>query len=565
MKQNLFVLSDVSLSTNLYVGGNTTLSTVTQVTLGSGYKIFWKDITAAGGTLQNSSGFGILLSTGTTWAASVPVEFIGITGTTAGGAWTGPNGVGITALAGPTAVIGTTSTVLSGTEGYPIPERTGLSSFPPSNSNGLVPSPGYSLQKIGNGLEFADFDWYRSALLSTTGGLNTQQILSTSVTTQINPANDAAFYNLYSQFDSFKNFKNTTWNGVIPKNTPVRFYVFNTYTDGVINNNGQLSSFELIGPTYTHNVYKEDCNCNYQYDSYTGYGYGFGATLTGAKDMADFNLAQDIGIFREFNPCPTYGRNKSSFTLSNDFLPEVEGLYTAGSFPYKLSYVGSETGFLMFQYQMYAAPDRVIFRRNDTNAIIFDTTVAGEIRDNPPSTIDSLIQTKSIGIYCVPKADSYDTIKAEIIKYELDDGGGVIKYPGFWNYKIISKPNDLLTNIYMDYLTAFSCIGIPNQTWTTNWIVPITYTRKIRVKFQPNHPDAGATLEQDRLKMSTLFGGTSSVVIDTGPSIATYSQDLILASNVTGVKIEITTDTSNINVTQFKWIFGVANSGVNPF
>ena len=163
------------------------------------------------------------------------------------------------------------------------------------------------------------------------------------------------------------------------------------------------------------------------------------------------------------------------------------------------------------------------------------------------------------------ETDSYDTIKAEIIKYELDDGGGVIKYPGFWNYKIISKPNDLLTNIYMDYLTAFSCIGIPNQTWTTNWIVPITYTRKIRVKFQPNHPDAGATLEQDRLKMSTLFGGTSSVVIDTGPSIATYSQDLILASNVTGVKIEITTDTSNINVTQFKWIFGVANSGVNPF
>jgi hypothetical protein len=65
--------------------------------------------------------------------------------------------------------------------------------------------------------------------------------------------------------------------------------------------------------------------------------------------------------------------------------------------------------------------------------------------------------------------------------------------------------------------------------------------------------------------MSTLFGGTSSVVIDTGPSIATYSQDLILASNVTGVKIEITTDTSNINITQFKWIFGVANSGVNPF
>jgi hypothetical protein len=208
---------------------------------------------------------------------------------------------------------------------------------------------------------------------------------------------------------------------------------------------------------------------------------------------------------------------------------------------------------------MYTVPDRIIYRRTDTNAIIYDTTVAGEY-NNPAfyAGDNAALQTRSIGLVCIYKTESYDTIKAEILGYEND--------VGFWNYKVIAKPNDLLTNIYVDYLTSTSTVTYGgSQTWTTDWVVPVTYTRKIRVKFQPNHPSATIP-EPDRLVLTSLIrGGTTSTSLDTGPSILTTTQDLLLANNVTGVRIQITTDTSDINDTQYKWIFGVSNSGVNPF
>ena len=90
--------------------------------------------------------------------------------------------------------------------------------------------------------------------------------------------------------------------------------------------------------------------------------------------------------------------------------------------------------------------------------------------------------------------------------------------------------------------------------------MPVTYTRKIRVKFK-----AGGT-EPDRLVMTALVrGGGTSSLIDTLSTKSTVTQDLSLANNVTGVRIQITTDSTNIRADQNKWTFGVANSGVNPF
>lgn len=401
------------------------------------------------------------------------------------------------------------------------------------------------------------------------------------------PATNTNFYNRYGSpingVPNWTTFANTKWNGIVPANTPLRFYVLNTYTDGVINNAGFLSTYELFNnnesSTFVHNSFGNCEGCNYRYDEYTGYGFGTGLAFEVASGEAQANLDLDINTYRSFNPCPFQGLDISSFIASNSTLaPEWDGFYLnttyyggAQSPPFRTNYIGSNTGWCFLYFNAYAAPNRYIFRRNDTNALIYDTLCVGEIRNNPPAGVDLVIDppNHSLGIYCFYKNSSYDTIKTEIIKMEATSSAG------FWEYKIIGPGQDILTNIFIESVTSSSCIGIPNQTWTTNttlngiphnnWIVPIVYNRKIRVKFEPN-PPAAVALEPDRLKIVNLLpGGSESTLLDTGPTTATYNQDVTIPSNATGVRIEITTDTSNINVEDVKWNFGIKPSGVNPF
>lgn len=401
------------------------------------------------------------------------------------------------------------------------------------------------------------------------------------------PATNTNFFNRYGDpvngVPNWKTFAGTKWDGVVPPNTPLRFFVLNTYTDGIINNNGFLSTAELlnneISQTFVHNSFGSCEGCNYRYDEYTGYGFGTGLTFDSASGEAQANLDLDINTYRSFNPCPYQGLDISSFIASNSSLaPEWDGYYLnttyyggAGNPPFRTNYIGTTTGWCLLYFNAYAAPNRFLFRRNDTNALIYDTLCVGEVRNNPPAGVDLVIDppNHSLGLYCFYKNSSYDTIKTEMIKMEATSSAG------FWEYKIIGPGQDLLTNIFIESVTSSSCTGIPNQSWTTNtnangiphnnWIVPIIFNRKIRVKFVPNPP--GATeLEADRLKMvNLLVGGSESTLLDTGPTLATYNQDINIPSNATGVRIEITTDTSNINVEWYKWNFGIKPSGINPF
>ena len=513
-----------------------------------------------------SVGFGLCISVGASWATSTPIEFIAFSGSSV---FNGPSG--IIATAGP-------ALTYINSDGF-----VGRSDIAKNIFNTIIWEDGgnpahlgtLSLQKTGYGKEFGDFWWTGPVGYTQTSGTpNLNQTFSNipplGTFYNVIPATDPNFLTKYDSIENWLFFNNTPWNGIIPKNTPMRFYIFNTFTDGVINNNGVLNTYELIPnvdpETFTHLNYTTKCEgCNYRYDEYTGYGHATGFTLYESITGAKFILDQDIGQYREFNPCPEYKRNRSTFTVSNNDIPEYDGYYANTIYyppgtltpPFRTNYVGSEPGWIMFQYQMYGAPDRVIFRRNDTNAVVYDTQVGGEYRG---FSADPFINARSIGIQCVYKSDSYDTIKAEAIRWES------VASAGFWNYKVISRPNDLITNIYFDHVTSADSVGYfgPVVTWTSDWIIPVTYSRKIRVKFLPNSDPANP--EEDRLLIYNLLnGGGQSVLIDTGPTLATYDQNITIPFNATGIRIQLTTDSYTKNITSSKWKFGIANSGVNPF
>lgn len=513
-----------------------------------------------------NGGGGFCISVGTTWATSTPIEFIAYSGTSAFN-----GGDGITTAVGPGALY--TNSAGQFAKSDLIKNIFGVVVREQSTSSATE-----SLQKTGIGKEFGDFWWAGPVgYTRTPDAINVNQNLGTvtpggNINYSVIPGSDSQFLAKYGSIQNWLFYANTPWNGIIPKETPMRFYIFNTYTDGVINNNGTLSSYELIPntdpETFVHAAYTTRCEgCNYRFDEYTGYGHATGQTLIEAITGAKYILDQDVGQYREFNPCPEFTRNKSTFTVSNTEIPEYNGYYSNTIYyggpslpPYRTNYVGPESGWVMFQWQMYAAPNRIIFKRNDTLTDVFDTQVGGEQRRPPNDDVNAFINQRSIGINCIYKTSSYDTIKAELIKFETTASAG------FWGYKIISRPNDLLTNIFFYHATSTSATGIANQNWTSNWVIPVTYSRKIRVKFQPNPPEAGTRLEEDSLAMYNLLnGGGQSLLMQTGPTLATYNQDLQIPLNATGVRIELTTDALNKNIAVDKWRFGIANSGVNPF